>query len=417
MQKLVINGLKKISGEMSVQGAKNASLPILAACVLCGEKITLTNVPRLSDTHAAIRILNHLGCKTIVDGNIVSVDPSDISCCTITDELMREMRSSIIFMGAITGRMGCCNMTFPGGCDIGPRPIDMHLAALRKMGVTIKDEHGSLECSVDNRLIGSKILLSFPSVGATENIMLAAILANGQTIIQNAAREPEIVDLARFLRSCGASIRGEGESTIYINGVNKLHGSTYKIMPDRIVCGTYLASAAATGGDVFIKNCRPYDIDSIIPVFEQMGCYVNYYGNNIYLKAPHKIKAVDTIRTMVHPGFPTDIQAIIMAVLCKSQGTTVFVENIFENRYKHVHALQRMGADIKVESKVAVVEGVPQLYGANVDATDLRGGAAVVIAALSAEGHSEISNIHYIDRGYENFEENLCLLGADITRK
>ncbi len=416
MQKLIINGRRRISGEISLQGAKNAALPIIAAAVLCGEKVTLANCPKLSDTYAALRILNYIGCKTNMDGNIVTVDASVIDRVDITDELMREMRSSIIFMGAIVGRTGKCRMTFPGGCDIGPRPIDMHLSALRKMGVTINEEYGQLDCSVEKKLTGAKISLSFPSVGATENIILASVLAEGKTIIQNAAREPEIVDLARFLKACGADIKGEGEGQIIINGVSKLHGCTYKIMPDRIVCATYLACAAASGGDLLIKNCHPYDIDSITPVMEQMGCFISSYGNNIYIKGTNKLKSVDTIRTMVYPGFPTDIQAVVMALLCKSNGTTVFVENIFENRYKHVGALQRMGADIRVEGKVSIVEGVRKLYGARVDATDLRGGAALVTAALSADGTTEISDIHYIDRGYEDIELVLSSVGADIRR-
>jgi UDP-N-acetylglucosamine 1-carboxyvinyltransferase len=416
MQKLIITGGKKLSGEVVLQGAKNAILPILAAAVLCDGEVVLTNCPKLSDTYAAMRILNHLGYRTTIDGNIITVKPSDFGSNEIPDELMREMRSSIIFMGPIVGKTGKCKMTFPGGCDIGPRPIDMHVSALRKMGVSIHEEHGQIDCIVEKRLIGAKIVLSFPSVGATENIMLAAVLAEGKTVIKNAAREPEIVDLARFLKACGAKIYGEGEGSITIIGVEKLHGCEYRIMPDRIAGATYLACAAASGGECLLKDCHPWDLDSIIPVFEQMGCYVNCYGTNIYICGKNSLKAVDTIRTMVYPGFPTDIQAIIMAVLCKAKGTTIFVENIFENRYKHVGALQRMGADIKVEGKVAVVEGVPILYGAKIEASDLRGGAGLVTAALSAEGTTEISGVHYIDRGYENIETVLSSLGADIAR-
>ncbi len=416
MQKLIITGGKKLSGEVVLQGAKNAILPILAAAVLCEDDVVLTNCPKLSDTYAAMRILNHLGCKALMDGNTITVKSSGLDSNEIPDELMREMRSSIIFMGPVVGRTGKCRMTFPGGCDIGPRPIDMHVSALRKMGVSIHEEHGQLDCRVEKQLTGAKIVLSFPSVGATENIMLAAVLAEGRTVIKNAAREPEIVDLARFLKACGAKIYGEGEGSITITGVQRLHGCEYRIMPDRIAGATYLACAAASGGECLLKDCHPWELDSIIPVLEQMGCYVNCYGTNIYISGKSSLKAVDTIRTMVYPGFPTDIQAIIMAVLCKAKGTTIFVENIFENRYKHVGALQRMGADIKVEGKVAVVEGVPILYGAKVEASDLRGGAGLVTAALSAEGTTEISSIHYIDRGYESIEEVLSSLGADIAR-
>lgn len=416
MQKLIINGGKKLSGEIKLQGAKNAALPILAAAVLCGGEVTLKNCPKLSDTYAAMRIINHIGCRTCFDNDVVVVNPCGLCEFEVPDELMREMRSSIIFLGAILGRTGNCTITYPGGCDIGARPIDMHLSALRKMGVTINEEYGQLECHASGKLRGAKISLSFPSVGATENIILAAVLADGVTIIHNAAREPEIVDLVCFLRECGADIDGEGSGVIKINGVQELHGCEYKIMPDRIVCATYLACTAAAGGDIVVRKCIPSHLDAIMPVFEQMGCFIHTIEDSIFISANKNLRSVDMIRTTVYPGFPTDAQAFVMAALCKARGTSVFVENIFENRYQHVNGLQRMGADIRIEGKVAIIEGVSKMYGAKTSAPDLRGGAGLVTAALGACGRSEISCVHYIDRGYESIEQTLSSLGADIRR-
>ncbi len=416
MQRLKIEGGTRINGEISVQGAKNSALPLLSACVLSRGKVTLHNCPRLSDVFAACRILSCLGCSCSFDGNTVTVDPDTISRSYVPDDLMREMRSSIVFLGAVLGRMGRCSLSFPGGCELGPRPIDMHISALRQMGVVIKEEYGVLDCSCPKGLKGAKISLSFPSVGATENIMLAACLAKGDTVIYNAAREPEISDLAGFLNSCGARISGHGGSVIYITGVRELHDCEYSVMPDRIVSCTLLGAAALTGGEISLKNSRPQDIDAVLPVFEQMGCGVFVYDDNIYLNGKKALKAVKTIRTMPYPGFPTDAQAIIMAVLTKAQGTSVIVENIFENRYRHVDELVRMGADIKVEGKVAVVEGVKRLFGTNVIATDLRGGAALIIAALAADGETVISNVKLVDRGYEDIEKQLGSVGARICR-
>ena len=409
LQKLIVNGGKRLNGEIRIQGAKNAALPIMAAAVLCGksgEKIALRNCPRISDVYSAMRILTYLGCKACFEDGTVTIVPESVSRPEISDELMREMRSSIFFLGAILGRTGRCRITLPGGCDLGPRPIDMHISALRKMGVTIKEEYGALDCRAEKGLTGAKISLSFPSVGTTENIMMAAALAEGTTVIGNAAREPEIADLAEFLNRCGAKI----------NGVKELHGCDYTVMPDRIACATYLACTASAGGEIVITGCRPWDVESILPVFEQMGCSVYTLDDKIYFSANRPLKAVNPIRTMVYPGFPTDAQAPVMASLCRAKGTSVFVENIFESRYKHVAGLTRMGADILVEGKVAVIEGVNRLYGVKTEAPDLRGGAGLVAAALAAEGTSEISNIHYIDRGYEDIESVLSSLGADIKR-
>ena len=417
MQKLIINGGKKLSGEVTVQGAKNAVLPVLAAALLCDGEVTLHNCPRLSDTYSALRILNYLGCAAGFDicvPDTVTVRSAGLDRCDINDSLMHEMRSSIFFMGALLGRTGQCRVSFPGGCDIGSRPIDIHLSALRKMGVTITESFGGIECTGKPK--GAKISLSFPSVGATENIILAAVTAEGTTEISNAAREPEIADLSGFLNSCGADIRGAGGGRIVINGVKERHGCEYEIMPDRIAAATYLACTAAAGGEITLRMCIPQHLDAVNAVFEQMGCLIHTKGDTVMLSAKKPLKAAETVRTMVYPGFPTDCQAFVMAAMCTAVGTTVFVENIFENRYQHTGGFQRMGADIRVEGKVAVVEGVKRLCGAKVCSPALRGGAGLVAAALSAEGVSEITDIKYIDRGYESIERILAALGADIKR-
>lgn len=416
MQRLIIEGGSKISGELSVHGAKNSALPLLAATILGKTPSILHNCPRLSDVYAACRILSYLGCDCSRENDAVLVDTKNLTNFNVPDDLMREMRSSIVFLGAIIGRLGCCKLSFPGGCELGPRPIDMHLAALRQMGVCIKEEYGYLECSVPKELKGANISLSFPSVGATENIMLAAAVANGTTEIHNAAREPEISDLAMFLIKCGAKIKGYGESTIIIEGVAELSGCEYTVMPDRIVAATYLGAAAITGGELVLNKVRPDDLHSVIPVFEEMGCSVYPYTDHIFINANKNLKAVSTLRTMPYPGFPTDVQAIVMACLCKAKGTSMVIETIFENRYKHACELCRMGANIKVEGRVAVIEGTDKLYGAKVRCTDLRGGAGLVLAGLVAEGTTAVTDIKHIDRGYECIETTLGSVGAKITR-
>ena len=416
MQKLIIKGNRRTYGETVVQGAKNSVLPILAGCVLARGETVIHNCPVLSDVFASIRIINHLGGKCSFTGNTAVVNCSEITKTTVPDELMREMRSSIIFMGAILGRTGECELSFPGGCELGPRPIDMHISALKQMGVKIREEYGSILCSCPYGLSGTKINLSFPSVGATENVMLAACTARGETVIENAAREPEICDLGEFLKRCGAKIKGCGTGTIIVEGVKELKGCEYTVMPDRIAAATFMCAAASTGGEVNICGGRCCDLQAIIPVFEQMGCTVYGGQNNIFISCGKPLKAVGTIRTMPYPGFPTDAQAIVMAVLARARGTSVMIENIFESRYRHVDELVRMGADIKAVGKAAIIRGVKNLYGAKVRATDLRGGAALVVAAMGAEGETELSNIKFIDRGYENIEKSLDDIGADIKR-
>ncbi|HEX2999128.1 MAG TPA: UDP-N-acetylglucosamine 1-carboxyvinyltransferase, partial [Armatimonadota bacterium] len=362
------------------------------------------------------RILRHLGCSVRRSGGDIVIDPLPAARCDIPDDLMREMRSSIIFLGAIVARMGKAVLSYPGGCELGPRPIDLHLSSLRRMGVVIREDHGKLDCIVPNGLHGAAISLAFPSVGATENILIAAVLARGTTVINNAAREPEIWDLADFLNSCGAKISGAGESTVTVEGVANLSGCEHYVIPDRIAAATYLAAAAATGSELTVSNIIPRHLEPIVPVFEESGCLLRTERDRMQISPPPRLHRVKGIRTMPYPGFPTDAQAPIMAMLCIADGTSVFVENIFESRYKHVGELLRLGANIKVEGRVAIVDGVEQLSGAPVEATDLRGGAALVVAGLAANGVTEISGLNHLDRGYENLEQNLASLGADVVR-
>lgn len=414
--RLIIEGGKRIEGEIEVHGAKNSSLPVLAAAFLCNGTSVIHNCPALSDSYAATRILSSLGCKCKREGKSVIVDSSSADGYTVSDCLMREMRSSIVFLGAILGRTGRCRLSFPGGCELGPRPIDLHLSALKKLGVRIVEDHGVLDCTVGQRPSRCDVTLSLPSVGATENIMLYSSLGAGETVIYNAAREPEIADLAGFLNSCGADVQGAGSSTIVINGCSELHGCEYSVMPDRIVAATYMGAAAATGGELILSGVNPADMYSCMSVFSEMGCGVYPYTDKIFINAKKPLKAVRTVRTMPYPGFPTDCQPIVMAALCRASGTSMIVENIFENRFMAVDELMRMGADIKAEGRVAVIEGVKSLSGAQVRAADLRAGAALVIAALGAEGTTCVSNIHFIDRGYESIETALKSVGADIKR-
>ena len=416
-QKLVINGGRRLEGEIQVHGAKNSALPLLAATILAHGECILHNCPMLTDVDAACRILSCLGCRCSRNGSTVCVDSSNVCGNEIPDNLMREMRSSIVFLGAVLGRTRRCRLTFPGGCELGARPIDLHLAALREMGAEIEEQHGWLECAALGGLHGARVTLSFPSVGATENIMLAAACAEGTTEIHNAAREPEIVDLAEFLNKCGARISGAGGSTIAIEGVKRLEPSEHSVIPDRIAAGTYLCCAAATRGELILTRCCQEHMMGFLPVLESMGCRIYPYGGGkLYISCTRRLTAPPTIRTMPYPGFPTDIQAPFPALSSVAEGTSVFVENIFENRYRHVPELIRLGASIKVEGRVAVVQGVPALSGARVCAGELRGGAALVTAALAAEGTSEISGVCYIDRGYESIEKTLRSVGADISR-
>lgn len=415
MNKIVIDGCVPMQGEITVQGAKNAVLPILAATLLAKGECVIHNCPWLRDVEKTIIILERLGCSVKREDNTLIVNSANITDCRIDEKLMREMRSSIIFLGAILAVCGKAEVGLPGGCPIGLRPIDLHLKALRRMGVSITEEHGYLKCEC-KKLQGKNIHLDFPSVGATENVMLAAVNAEGTTVITNAAREPEISDLACFLNKIGAKIKGAGSSVIEIEGVEKFNSADYSIMPDRIVAQTYLCAAMITDGELHLKNAVPSHMQAGLSALGEMGGKIKTEKDNIYIKRPGKLGGIHIIKTMPYPGFPTDAQSPFMALATLADGTSVFVENIFENRFRHVEELVRMGADIKVEGRSAVVRGVEKLYGANVEAYELRGGAALVLAALAAEGRTTISGTEFIDRGYEDIESTLSHCGLKIRR-
>jgi len=417
MSKLYINGGKRLFGELTVHGAKNSVLPILAATILCGDECVIHNCPYLSDVDSSIKILEHLGCRCHREGHTLIVDTSSITRCDIPDELMQEMRSSIVWLGAIAGRLGKARLSSPGGCELGPRPIDIHLAALRELGLRIDEDHGYIDCRVIKRLRGNSLHLTFPSVGATENIMLAAVFAQGKTVIHNAAKEPEIIDLQNFLNRAGARVSGAGSDTVVIEGVASLHGAEHSVISDRIVTATYMAAAAVTGGEVVLKKTVPGHLLSVISVFREMGCMVETSGNDIKLISPSELCRFINVQTLVYPGFPTDAGPLVVAAASVANGTSMFVENIFESRYKYIGELRRLGAKIKTANRVAVIDGVSELSGAKVKSTDLRGGAALVVAGLAANGRTEIDRVSHIDRGYEDIEENLRCLGADIKRK
>ena len=414
MSKLLVTGRKKLDGEVEVQGAKNSALPIIAASILTKGENVIHNCPSLSDVDASVNILRYLGCAVTRCDKTLLVKCDDINRFDVPVELMRKTRSSIVFLGAILARTGRARISFPGGCEIGSRPIDLHLNSLREMGADIREKHGYLECCVPNGLCGTKITLSFPSVGATEDIMIAACLAKGTTTIINAAREPEICDLADYLNSCGADISGAGEGVVVIEGVSSLCGSVHTIIPDRIVAATLMSCAAVTGSKIILNGIISSHLAALIPIFKNAGCKIRISDGNLEINAPERLKSMKTIRTMPFPGFPTDAQAPLLATACVADGTTVFVENIFENRYKYTQELIRMGAKITIEGKSAIVKGTRKLYGANVNATDLRGGAALVLAGIVAKGETTIENIEYILRGYENLNKKLENLGVNI---
>ncbi len=417
MSAFVINGGRRISGSIRVQGSKNSVLPILAATFLINGKSVIHNCPKLSDTESTVKILKNLGCEVIREGNSIIVDSTTATGTEIPENLMREMRSSVVFLGAIIGRMKSAVISSPGGCEIGLRPIDLHLYAVKQLGVDVEENYGKLICTVPQGLKGKRITFSFPSVGATENAILTAVTANGTTTIVNAAREPEIIDLCDFLNKCGADISGAGESVIIINGKDNLYPCEYAVICDRIACATYLIAGAVTGGDITVENTNPTHLNSILPLLEEAGCGINVRCRTIRLKAPRRLNRIDKIITQPYPGFPTDAQAPFTTLATVAKGTGVIVENIFESRFKHIPELVRMGAKIRTEGRVAVVEGVERLHGAEVFSPDLRGGAALVLAGLCAEGITTVKNIKFIDRGYEDFEENLCALNGDIKRK
>ncbi|NMB41958.1 MAG: UDP-N-acetylglucosamine 1-carboxyvinyltransferase [Firmicutes bacterium] len=415
MKKFVVEGGNKLEGSLSVKGAKNSTLPIMAASVLCSEDwVELHNIPDISDMHVMAKILKSLGAKVIYNENRLNLKVDALHSCTIADELMREMRSSIFLMGPLLARLGEVKVTYPGGCSIGPRPVDLHLKGLEALGAKVREENGFITASASS-LAGAKIHLDYPSVGATENLMMAAALAKGKTVISNAAKEPEIVDLQNFLNAMGANVRGAGTETLRILGVQKLGKCSYRIIPDRIVAGTYLMAAAITGGRLLLKEIIPVHLDAVVAKMKEAGIEIRATEDSLEIIGG-KLKAVETLRTLPYPGFPTDLQAPIMALLTVADGHSKIMESIFENRFKHVTELKRLNANISVEGRTAFIKGVKRLSGTEVEATDLRAGAALILAGLAAEGTTVINKINHIDRGYENIEHDLQQLGAKIKR-
>jgi len=414
MNKFEIRGGKKLKGEVEISGFKNAAVAILPASILAEEKTVIENLPDISDTRTLLNILASMNVTvTSLESNRVSIEPKKMKECKAEQDMARGLRASYYFLGAGLGRFHKAKVAYPGGCHIGSRPIDQHIKGFEALGAKVKIEQGMISVQA-RELIGASIYLDVVSVGATINIMLAAVKAKGQTIIENAAKEPHIVDVANFLNCLGANIKGAGTDTIKIEGVKKLGGCEHAIIPDQIEAGTYMIATAATRGDVLLKNVIPKHLESVTAKLKEMGVIIEENGDEIRVKAPKKLKCVD-IKTLVYPGFPTDLQQPISSLLAISEGTGSITENIFEGRFKHINELKRMGAVIRVEGKVAIIDGVKKLSPATVTASDLRAGAALIIAALSTKGKTEIHEVEHILRGYDRIEEKLQNLGAKIT--
>lgn len=415
MNALRIRGGRRLEGEWTIHSAKNAVLPILAASILSHEKTVLTGCPDLSDVRYMGEILQTLGCRVQFERGSITVDPQSLCCWEMPDALSKKIRSSIFMLGPIIARFHRATVTFPGGCEIGLRPIDLHLSGLRQLGVKVVEEGGMIHCDGRDMRAGT-VHFDYPSVGATENVMMAAVLLPGTTVVHNAAREPEIVDLQQFLCRMGARVCGAGTHTITIEGVRKLHGVEYQPMPDRIVAGTLMAAAAACGGSIRLKNVPSQDMYAIFQKLREMGCVIVGKESGVSLHAPQRLTAFELLQTQPHPGFPTDMQVQMLALAAMAKGTSVVVENVFENRFTHAGDLNRMGAQVMVNGRTAIVRGVQKLYGARVSARDLRGGAALAIAGLAAEGETIIEHAELIDRGYDKLEAMLQALGADACR-
>ncbi|KXS42464.1 MULTISPECIES: UDP-N-acetylglucosamine 1-carboxyvinyltransferase [unclassified Candidatus Frackibacter] len=414
MDSFIVKGGNRLTGEVDISGAKNAVLPILAGTVLSSGENIIREVPRLRDVKVMKEVLSNLGAGVSQDDKVITVNSSVIDSCEIPEYLMRKMRATIFLMGSLLARFKKVRISQPGGCSIGPRPIDLHIKGLEALGVEFTEEHGYLEGKTDE-LIGADIHLDFPSVGATENIMMAATKATGTTVIRNAAKEPEIIDLQNFLNGMGAKIRGAGTDIIKVEGVEELHSIDYTVIPDRIETGTFMVASAITGGEVLLNNVIPEHVEPVIAKLLEAGVEVDYNQDQIKVTAPAKVKGVN-VKTLPYPGFPTDMQPQFMTLLSVAEGTSVITETIFENRLKHADELRRMGADIRIESRSAIIKGIKELSGAVVEASDLRAGAALVLAGLVAEGETRINDIYHIDRGYENLESKITNLGGYITR-
>jgi len=416
LERIVVEKSPPLRGNVKISGAKNSALPILAASLLGTEDIILEDVPRLKDVDIICEVLESLGAKVEhLDKNVIKINSANVVKYETNYELMSKMRASFLVMGPLLTRLGKTKNSLPGGCAIGTRPIDLHLKGFRALGATIDVDHGNISAYAD-KLVGDRIYLDFPSVGATENIMMAAVMAQGETILDNSAMEPEIVDLANFLNKLGADIKGAGTSTIRIRGVERLGGARHSIIPDRIEAGTFMVAAAITGGDIVVENVISNHIKPVIAKLREVGCTVIENGDNIRVIADKQLKAID-IKTLPYPGFPTDMQAQFMTLMTLCEGTSVVIETVFENRFMHVDELKRMGANIKIDGRSAIIQGVNNLTSAPVKASDLRAGAALVLAGLVADGKTEIENIYHIDRGYEGIEDKFVKLGAKIYRK
>ncbi len=414
MKSIVINGGRRLEGEVTISGAKNAALPIIAAGLLCEGEHRITNVPSLVDVKTLARIMRNMGVTVDLTDHSAVIDSSRLASPEAPYDLVRTMRASVLVLGPLVARFGKAKVSLPGGCAIGARPVNLHIMGLQKMGATVHIEHGYVVAQA-KRLKGAQIYFDIVTVTGTENLMMAAVLAEGETVLENAAREPEVVDLARALIGMGAKIEGAGTDIIRIQGVDRLLPMNYRVLPDRIETGTFVIAAAITGGTVLIKDCNPGHLDALLAKVTAAGAQVTPGKDSLTVRGTGAIRPVD-IKTLPHPGFPTDMQAQFMSLMSLAQGTSVINETIFENRFTHVAELRRMGADIVIEGRSAVVKGVPKLSGAPVMATDLRASASLILAGLAAEGQTTVSRIYHLDRGYENIEEKLSALGADIKR-
>ncbi|HEY4551595.1 MAG TPA: UDP-N-acetylglucosamine 1-carboxyvinyltransferase [Bacillaceae bacterium] len=415
MEKIIVRGGKRLSGTVKVEGAKNAVLPVIAASLLASEgESIIRDVPTLSDVYTIGEVLRHLNANVKFNDKTIHVDASKELAIEAPFEYVRKMRASVLVMGPLLARQGLARVALPGGCAIGSRPIDLHLKGFEAMGAKVKVGNGFIEATA-KELNGAKIYLDFPSVGATQNIMMAAVLAKGTTTIENCAKEPEIVDLANYLNKMGAIVKGAGTGTIRIEGVDKLYGADHTIIPDRIEAGSFMIAAAITGGDVLVQGAVPEHLSSLVAKLEEMNVTIIEEKNGLRVIGPEKLKAVD-IKTMPHPGFPTDMQSQMMALLVCAEGTGVITETVFENRFMHVEEFRRMNSDIKIEGRSVIISGPCQLQGAEVAATDLRAAAALIIAGLKADGYTRVTELKHLDRGYLDFHLKLRSLGADIER-
>lgn len=416
MEKIIVRGGQRLSGSVKVEGAKNAVLPVIAATLLASDgKSVIRDVPTLSDVYTINEVLRSLNAVVEFENNTITVDASRELKIEAPFEYVRKMRASVLVMGSLLARNGRARVALPGGCAIGSRPIDQHLKGFEAMGATVKVGNGFIEAEAVNGLHGAKIYLDFPSVGATENIMMAAVLAKGTTVIENVAKEPEIVDLANFLNKMGAKVRGAGTGTIKIEGVEVLFGADHNIIPDRIEAGTFMVASAITGGDVLVKGAVPEHLSSLVAKMEEMGVTIIEEEGGLRVIGPEKLKAVD-IKTMPHPGFPTDMQSQMMALLLRAQGTSMITETVFENRFMHVEEFRRMNANIKIDGRSVIMNGPSNLQGAEVAATDLRAAASLILTGLVADGMTRVTELYHLDRGYVDFHHKLAALGADIER-